>query len=81
MNWLKFTGNSNSWSTIDVTLPCSLTTRIFYACKMRYASSWATSSDIASDRQVDQHANIYLYDTSTIKVGARYTSIVGVIGY
>ena len=48
---------------------------------MRYASSWATSIDNASDRQVDQHTNIYLQDTSTIKVGARYTSIVGVIGY
>lgn len=80
MNWFKFNGN-NSWSTIDVTLPCSLTTRIFYACKMRNDSFWTSSSDNASDRQIDQHTTIYLQDSSTIQVGARYTSIVGVIGY
>ena len=81
MNWFKFTGISSSWSTIDVTLPCSLTNGIFYACKMTNYSSWSTSSDNASDRQISQYNNIYLRDTSTIKVGARYTSIVGVIGY
>lgn len=80
MNWFKFNGN-NSWSTITVTLPCSLTTRIFYACKMMNNSDWTSSSDNASDRQIDQHINIYLQDTSTIRVGSRYTSIVGVIGY
>lgn len=81
MNWFKFTGNSSSWSAINVTLPCSLTTKIVCSCKMTHYSSWSTSSENSSDRQMSQYNNIYLQDTSTIKVGARYTSIVGVIGY
>lgn len=80
MNWFKFNGN-NSWSTIDVTLPCSLTTKVVCSCKMTYYSSWSTSTDGVSGRQMSQYINIYLQDTSTIRVGARYTSIVGVIGY
>ena len=80
MNWFKFNGAS-SWGTTTITLPCSLTTKMVCSCKMTYSSSWSTSSENSSDRQMSQYNNIYLQDTSTIKVGARYTSIVGVIGY
>jgi len=80
MNWFKITGAS-SWSATNITLACSLTTRMVFACKMQYGPTWATSTENETDRQIAQNLNIYLQNNSTVKVGARYTSIVGVIGY